>query len=115
MRPPTRRANRLTIPLVAVLSAGGCAVPDTGEQTPGSDLPDRPVTDTDIHGILEKRVAMIPMRDGARLHTEIYVPRDVDEPLPFIIERTPYDLQTATQRVYRSERYPTRITLPVRR
>jgi hypothetical protein len=35
---------------------------------------------------------MIPMRDGVRLHTEIYTPKDAKEPLPFILERTPYGL-----------------------
>ncbi len=44
-----RQVGVLTIPLVAALSAGSCAAPDAGEQTPGSDLPDRPVTDIDIH------------------------------------------------------------------
>jgi len=33
---------------------------------------------------------MIPMRDGVRLHTEIYAPRAVTAPLPFLITRTPY-------------------------
>ena len=97
MRPPTHWAGALTTFLVAVLGVGTCTAPDAGEQAPDPDLPDRPVTDIDIHGILEKRVAMIPMRDGARLHTEIYVPRDVDEPLPFIIERTPYGLLRDSQ------------------
>ena len=97
MRPPSRRSRALTIPLVAALGAAACTAPEAGEQAPNPDLPDRPVTDIDIHAILEKRVAMIPMRDGARLHTEIYVPRDVDEPLPFIIERTPYGLLRDSQ------------------
>lgn len=70
MRPPTHRSGVLTISLVAVLGAAACTAPDAGEQTPSSDLPNRPVTDIDIHGILEKRVAMIPMRDGASLNTE---------------------------------------------
>jgi putative CocE/NonD family hydrolase len=35
---------------------------------------------------------MIPMRDGVRLHTEIYVPKKSEGPLPFIFERTPYGL-----------------------
>ncbi|HEY4740664.1 MAG TPA: CocE/NonD family hydrolase [Candidatus Acidoferrales bacterium] len=35
---------------------------------------------------------MIPMRDGVRLHTEIYTPKDAKEPLPFLLERTPYGL-----------------------
>jgi predicted acyl esterase len=32
---------------------------------------------------------MIPMRDGARLHTLIYAPKNVGR-LPFVIERSPY-------------------------
>jgi hypothetical protein len=35
---------------------------------------------------------MIPVRDGVRLHTEIYTPKDAKVPLPFILERTPYGL-----------------------
>src|SRR5262249_32626213 len=34
--------------------------------------------------------AMIPMRDGVKLHTKIFVPKDQAEPLPFIMKRTPY-------------------------
>src|SRR5271155_5830419 len=37
-----------------------------------------------------KREEMIPMRDGVRLHTEIYSPRRTTEPLPFLFVRTPY-------------------------
>ncbi|HMD32942.1 MAG TPA: CocE/NonD family hydrolase [Candidatus Acidoferrales bacterium] len=37
-----------------------------------------------------KRSVMIPMRDGVRLHTEIYAPRKAAEPLPFLFVRTPY-------------------------
>ena len=31
--------------------------------------------------------AMIPMRDGVRLHTKIFVPKDQRQPLPFIMKR----------------------------
>jgi uncharacterized protein len=34
--------------------------------------------------------AMIPMRDGVRLHTLIYVPTRSSEPLPILFLRTPY-------------------------
>src|SRR5687768_4916277 len=34
--------------------------------------------------------AMIPMRDGVRLYTQIYVPDRASEPLPFLLLRTPY-------------------------
>jgi hypothetical protein len=40
--------------------------------------------------ILAKTDVMIPMRDGVRLHTEIYVPTHADQALPFLLERTPY-------------------------
>ncbi|HXW18448.1 MAG TPA: CocE/NonD family hydrolase [Candidatus Acidoferrales bacterium] len=39
-----------------------------------------------------KTDVMIPMRDGVRLHTEIYTPKDAKAPLPFVLERTPYGL-----------------------
>lgn len=38
----------------------------------------------------EKIEAMVPMRDGVRLHTAVYVPRSAPEPLPFMLSRTPY-------------------------
>jgi putative CocE/NonD family hydrolase len=38
----------------------------------------------------DKTEVMIRMRDGIRLHTEIYVPKHSSEPLPFLITRTPY-------------------------
>ena len=38
----------------------------------------------------EKREAYIPMRDGKRLYTAIYIPRDHSRRWPFLMERTPY-------------------------
>ncbi len=38
----------------------------------------------------DKTDVMIPMRDGIRLHTEIYAPKNAGERLPFLITRTPY-------------------------
>jgi len=38
----------------------------------------------------EKRDEMIPMRDGVRLHTEIYTPRRSGGPFPILLVRTPY-------------------------
>jgi putative CocE/NonD family hydrolase len=35
--------------------------------------------------------AMIPMRDGVKLHTVIHAPKSSKEPLPLILSRTPYD------------------------
>src|SRR5690606_4868370 len=39
--------------------------------------------------------AMIPMRDGVRLYTEIYRPRDQRADLPIIFLRTPYGVKNA--------------------
>ncbi|MBX6333247.1 MAG: CocE/NonD family hydrolase, partial [Gemmatimonadaceae bacterium] len=38
---------------------------------------------------------MIPMRDGVKLHTTIFVPRGAHEALPFILTRTPYGIAHA--------------------
>jgi uncharacterized protein len=42
--------------------------------------------------LFTKRDAMIPMRDGVKLYTEIYTPREVKEPLPILMNRTPYGI-----------------------
>jgi hypothetical protein len=46
----------------------------------------------DYSDVFRKLDVMIPMRDGARLHTEIYIPKNLHGALPFILERTPYGL-----------------------
>jgi putative CocE/NonD family hydrolase len=43
----------------------------------------------------EKREVMIPVRDGVRLHTILFVPRERGAPLPFLLERTPYGIDGA--------------------
>ena len=53
---------------------------------------ERGQTPQDLTQLFDKRDVMIPMRDGVRLHTEIYTPKNATEPLPFIFERTPYGL-----------------------
>jgi putative CocE/NonD family hydrolase len=37
-----------------------------------------------------RQEVMIPMRDGLKLHTVIYTPKDQHEKLPFLLLRTPY-------------------------
>ena len=36
--------------------------------------------------------AMVPMRDGVHLHTQIYAPLNATEPLPILLLRTPYGI-----------------------
>jgi putative CocE/NonD family hydrolase len=63
---------------LAITAASFGAMARRGQSTP------------DLNGVFKKSDVMIPMRDGVRLHTEIYVPKDLTQPLPFIFERTPY-------------------------
>src|SRR5215472_6498642 len=46
----------------------------------------------DYSKLFDKTDLMIAARDGVKLHTEIYSPKNATEPLPFIFERTPYGL-----------------------
>jgi putative CocE/NonD family hydrolase len=49
-------------------------------------------TTPDLSQQFDKTDVMIPMRDGIRLHTEIYAPKHASEPLPLLMTRTPYGL-----------------------
>ena len=51
-----------------------------------------PVRRADLHRLAEvDRMVMVPMRDGVRLATEIYRPRNAQGPVPAIFWRTPYN------------------------
>lgn len=43
------------------------------------------------------RHEMIPMRDGVRLHTSIFIPQKRSGPLPFLMVRSPYGLDSDPQ------------------
>lgn len=48
----------------------------------------------DYRQIFDRNTAMIPMRDGVRLYTEIYTPKNgLMQPMPFLMERTAYTLE----------------------
>src|SRR6266404_5274487 len=44
----------------------------------------------------EKREEMIKARDGVRLHTLIFTPKSHAEPLPIMMSRTPYGIDSST-------------------
>src|SRR5215831_14226254 len=46
----------------------------------------------DLAKMFDKREVMISVRDGVKLHTEIYTPKHAKTPLPFLFERTPYGI-----------------------
>lgn len=51
-----------------------------------------------------KQSFRVPMRDGKKLYTTVYTPRDLSKPYPFMLNRTPYSVQP-----YDDQRYPGRI------
>jgi putative CocE/NonD family hydrolase len=50
----------------------------------------------------DAQTAMIPMRDGVRLHTFVYRPAGHPEPLPFLLMRTPYGITGSPGRYFRA-------------
>jgi predicted acyl esterase len=48
-----------------------------------------------------KREYRIPMRDGVRLFTQVYAPKDSSQPHPFLVMRTPFSVarHTGTKRI----------------
>jgi putative CocE/NonD family hydrolase len=58
-----------------------------GLPTKSQDIPDQ-------RQIFDRVTVMIPMRDRVRLYTEIYTPKGLTKPLPFLMERTGYTLQS---------------------
>src|SRR5207302_8071864 len=50
----------------------------------------QPAFETNV--VFNRREEMIRMRDGVRLHTLVYAPKDQKNSLPIIINRTPYGI-----------------------
>jgi putative CocE/NonD family hydrolase len=60
------------------------------QTTPAKRISDQPAVETSV--AFDRREEMIRMRDGVRLHTLIFTPKDQKEILPIIISRTPYGI-----------------------
>lgn len=73
---------------LSLLIACLVALPVTGPVGLGQDVP--------VAEVYNKQSAMVPMRDGIRLYTEIYTPVDQKEPLPIIFLRTPYGTKNSS-------------------
>ena len=49
-----------------------------------------------------KKEVMVPMRDGIKLFTNIYVPKDASEKHPILIVRTPYSCAPYGENIFSS-------------
>src|SRR5471030_1133902 len=50
------------------------------------------VADTFVKTNYIKHEYLVPMRDGIKLMTEVYVPKDQSKKYPFLMDRTPYSV-----------------------
>ena len=100
MRSPMRRA---VCRLAVLMAAVACDVAVDRAQTPtplvtaaapaGAEL---------VRATYTKYEYLVPMRDGVRLFTAVYVPKDASRTYPFLLTRTPYSVAP-----YGVDRYPT--------
>src|SRR5262245_2307143 len=61
---------------------------------------------TDIRAAYTKSEHMVPMRDGAKLFTIVYAPRDTSTTFPFMLHRTPYGSPPYGPEAYRGSLGP---------
>jgi putative CocE/NonD family hydrolase len=77
--------KQIGIVLIFVGAVAACFAPAfrASQQTPA-----------DLGSLFDKNEAMFSMRDGVKLHTEIYTPKNASEPLPMLMNRTPYGISS---------------------
>src|SRR5579859_1418517 len=85
----------ITLPVLAQTSSSPITYPELPSETPAKF---QPVTDSFDY---IRRVAMIPMRDGVKLHTVILVPKGAND-APILLTRTPYNADELTSHSPRS-------------
>lgn len=99
MRPTVRRRGAwgaaVLFVAVTLCTAGGRAQAPTGPVAPGPTGADL------VRATYTKYEYLVPMRDGVRLFTAVYVPKDSSRTYPFLLTRTPYSVGP-----YGVDRYP---------
>jgi hypothetical protein len=96
-----RHVRTHALPLItATALIGWTAAASPGAQS--SPPAQAPLTGVDlVRSIYTKYEYMVPMRDGARLFTAVYAPKDATQRYPFLITRTPYSVSP-----YGVDQYP---------
>ncbi len=87
--PRPRAATALTVPILIALAA----VQGLPAQAPTPGPAPAPLTGVDlVRATYTKYEYQVPMRDGARLFTAVYLPKDTAQRYPFLLVRTPYNV-----------------------
>ncbi|HEX8787107.1 MAG TPA: CocE/NonD family hydrolase [Telluria sp.] len=83
---------RPALPLLAALVALACANPaaHADSSTANSVHAEAQPVQNDLRARYTKHEYRIPMRDGTKLFTVVYIPKDHSKTYPFLINRTPY-------------------------
>ncbi|WP_298246547.1 CocE/NonD family hydrolase [uncultured Christiangramia sp.] len=68
-------------------------------------------TDYDVKDHYDKMEVDIPMRDGVKLHTTIYTPKDTSSEYPMLMQRTPYSSRPYGEDQFRSKIGPNEIMM----
>jgi putative CocE/NonD family hydrolase len=85
-----------TILLLGLVSISGALFAQTRPEAP----------DYDVREHYTKYEFRVPMRDGVKLFTSVYVPKDSSRPYPFLISRTPYSVAPYGVDQYRTQLGP---------
>src|SRR5229473_3114520 len=81
-----RSAHSRVVLLLSLLSAVAFVAVSIGHAQEGEQK------GKDWSLLFDKTEVMIAARDGVKLHTEVYAPKDAKEGLPIVLERTPYGM-----------------------
>ncbi len=68
-------------------------------------------SDFDVKANYDKMEVDIPMRDGTKLHTTIYMPKDTSQEYPILMQRTPYSSRPYGEDQFRSKIGPNEILM----
>lgn len=95
-----RYARRLALALCVGTSVAVLAVQSSSELQPAAQ--DAAVAGGSVRSRYAKQEHAIPMRDGTRLHTAVYLPKTcVDGGYPVMLQRTPYGVAPYGPNAYR--------------
>ncbi|HWL88523.1 MAG TPA: CocE/NonD family hydrolase, partial [Polyangiaceae bacterium] len=83
-----RNAIALVTLVTLVALAAACAIGYIALRTPSPS----PSAHANASRHFDATYAMVPMRDGVKLDTVIFVPKATHPPLPFLFKRTPYGI-----------------------
>jgi putative CocE/NonD family hydrolase len=66
----------------------------------------------DVKASYSKSEHQIPMRDGKKLHTVVYAPKDASQKYPILMQRTPYSAGPYGEQAYKGSLGPSALFMP---